>query len=98
MKHNEFQGQPPPDRAVAWCDNKKHRGRISVHIMKKRGCLGKNCKYLLPINNHPFWKERERKLNDKKTRKHIKQIEETVKYGSPEQIAEMIFRILVKEY
>ena len=98
MKPKDFQGQPPPERACAWCDNKRHRGYISVHIMKKRGCIAKNCNYLVPLTTHQFWQDRDKKLNDKKLKKRIVQNEEVIKHGSAEQIAELFEKIIERSF
>ena len=98
MGYREFQGQPLKERAVAWCGNRKHQGYLSVNIMRKRGCIGKNCKYLVPITTHQFWQDRDKKLNDKKLKKRISQNEEVIKHGSAEQIAELFEKIIERGF
>ena len=98
MSHTPFQGQPPQNKACAWCGNRKHQGYISVHIMKKRGCLAKNCRYLVPLKQHPYWQEREKKLSDKKTKKLMQRVEETIKHGTADEIADVFEEILERGF
>ena len=95
--YTEFQGQPKQERAVGWCGLYKHRGYLSLKNVKNHKCIEKKCNYFAPINNHPYWQSRNKKLSDKKTKKRLLKIEETIKHGTPEQIAELIYKIILKE-
>ena len=94
----KFIGQPKPSKAIARCTNYKHSGLLSVNNMKKHKCLEKQCRYFIPLTDHPYWKQREKKISDKKYRKRIRQINDTIKYGTDEQIGCLIEKIILKEW
>ena len=88
----EFNGQPHPRNAIARCTNRKHAGLLSLNNIKNHKCEAKQCRYFIPLTDHPYWKEKEKK----KTEKRIKKIQETIKYADDETIAEMIARLIMK--
>ena len=63
-----FKNQPKGD-PVGWCTHNKHRGKLSVKIMKSHKCLSKNCRFFKKNEDHPYWAERE---NIKKLKKENK--------------------------
>ena len=98
MKRREFIGQPKQEKSVGFCTNYLHYGRLSLKNMKNHKCLDKNCPYLIPFNQHQFWQDRDKKLNDKKLKKRISQNEEVIKHGSAEQIAELFEKIIERGF
>lgn len=54
-------------RCVGFCY--RHSLYIRVKDLKMHQCLGKQCKHLLKNDSHFFWKQREKKLKEKKDSK-----------------------------
>ena len=65
--YNYMHGQPSPENSVAYCHVNKHKGRLSVKIMKKHECLKKQCPWLEKLE-HPYWDQRKAR-KAKKTQK-----------------------------
>lgn len=59
-------GKIPRDSVVAFC--RRHRVHLNAAQLKKKGCLGKGCRYLKKWEC-PFWDERERWREIKKLKK-----------------------------
>lgn len=94
--YKSFIGQPKRGKAVGFCLNKSHYGMLSLKNMKNHRCLAKNCIWFLPFKQHPYWQEREKKLSEKKSKKLIKRVEELIKHGTAEEIADAISRLFTK--
>ena len=47
-----------PDNPAAYCH--LHRGSLSVRELRRKNCLGKQCRHFERNDSHPFWRERER--------------------------------------
>ena len=47
-----------PETPAAYCH--LHNGCLSVHELRRKNCLGKQCRYFEKNPAHPFWRERER--------------------------------------
>ena len=86
----KFIGQPKPSKAVARCVNYKHSGLLSLRNMKNHRCEEKQCPFFIPLKDHQYWLDKERKKADKKYRKQMQIIEKTIKYADAETIAETI--------
>lgn len=92
-EHGYFKGQSKKS-AVAYCHNPKHKGYLSLKNVKKHKCIQKGCFYFKKYKDHPYWVDKERQ---KKKRKFTERTTKVIKNGSPEEIAEYISRLLVKE-
>lgn len=55
------------NNTVAYC--KHHRCNITTKQMKCKGCLGKECFYLIKNLDHPYWIQREVMKQKRKNRK-----------------------------
>lgn len=86
----KFVGQPQPRNATARCTHKAHYGLLSYRNMKLHRCEEKQCPYFIPLKDHPYWQDKDKKKADKKFRKQKQKIEETIKYADAEEVAEMI--------
>lgn len=67
-----MKGQPPKEKAVAFCSCNTHRGWLSLKMMREHGCLGKQCPFLKQRKEHPYWEERAKS----KERRRLKKLEE----------------------
>ena len=88
----KFVGQPKPQKAVARCVHYSHVGLLSLRNMKIHKCEQKSCPYLIPITDHPYWEQKEKKRLDKKIKKNA----EIIKYSDNETVAELIAGLLIK--
>lgn len=86
----KFIGQPKPSKAIARCTHYSHSGLLSLRNMKIHKCEQKSCPYLIPIADHPYWEQKEKKRLDKK----IKKNNDIIRYGSPEEIAELVSSLI----
>ena len=57
-----------PQLAVAYCA--LHDGALTVHEMRLRGCLGKQCHHLQKNVDHPYWEERRNRKSRRTARKN----------------------------
>jgi hypothetical protein len=48
---------PPPERRVGFC--RYHHWYMTAKSVKAKGCLEKNCWYLVKWKQHPWWEQRE---------------------------------------
>ena len=88
----KFVGQPKVSRAVSRCTHYKHSGLLSLRNMKIHKCEQKSCPYLIPITDHPYWEQKEKKRLDKK----IKRNNDIIRYGSPDEIADLFAELILK--
>lgn len=58
--------QPSKQHSVGYCHCKKHKGRLSVKMLKNHQCLGKQCPFLEKYEDHPYWEQRKKKKEKKK--------------------------------
>ena len=56
---------------IGFCHYSKHRGFITRSVLKTHNCDGKMCHYLEKFEDHPFWIERKKQKDRKKTSKLI---------------------------
>lgn len=68
-RHPQHFSNQPKGEAVGWCSHNKHRGKLSVRMMKNHKCLAKNCQFFTRNENHPYWKSREQIKKTKKEEK-----------------------------
>lgn len=94
----KFIGEPKETGRCAFCKNPIHYGYLSVRNMKNHKCESKQCKWFVKIPDHPYWQQKEKKKSDKAFRKRLRQIEDTIKYGSNDQIGCLIEKIILKEW
>lgn len=52
-----------------WC--KTHFGFLSVSLLRRHDCLGKQCVFLERFDKHPFWEERDKVAKAKAKRKAL---------------------------
>lgn len=55
---------------VGWCNNFKHKGKLSLRQMKNHKCLSKKCPFFKKNEEHTYWKERE-SIKQKKKKKQV---------------------------
>lgn len=46
-----------PNNPATYC--KLHCGSLTVKEMKRKGCLGKQCRHLQKNEQHEYWRQRE---------------------------------------
>lgn len=68
-RHPEYFKNQPKGEPVGWCNHNKHRGKLSVRLMKNHKCLGKKCPYFKKNDKHPYWAEHERIKQIRKDKK-----------------------------
>lgn len=61
--------QPKKEKIIGYCCNIKHPGNLSVKMVKKHECLGKQCPYFKKEEDHPYWAQREQIKQLRKERK-----------------------------
>ena len=54
-------------QAVGWC--KLHRCCLTQNQLKQKGCLSKQCKWLVKYVGHDYWKRKEQIKSLRKARK-----------------------------
>lgn len=69
-RHPQYLSNQPKGTPVGWCTHNKHRGKLSVRLMKQHKCLGKNCPFFKKNEEHQYWKEREQIKQIKKAKKN----------------------------
>ena len=82
-----LQGQPPKEKALAYCHYSIHKGYLSRRLIKNHGCLAKKCPFLEIYEEKQYWQDRKRKKNDKRLKEYIKK-------GNIEGIGEHIARLI----
>lgn len=55
------------NNVVAYC--RHHKCGMTVHQMKTKNCLGKQCNYLVKNEQHQYWHQRELAKQKRKARK-----------------------------
>ena len=65
----QYFANQPKGMPVGWCNHNKHRGKLSVRLMKQHKCLGKNCPFFKKNEEHQYWQEREHIKQSKKDKK-----------------------------
>lgn len=55
------------DNVAAYC--KYHNAGVTVKQMKAKGCLQKQCHYLVKNENHDYWRQRAQVKQQRKERK-----------------------------
>lgn len=68
VKHY-MKGQPIKSNTVGWCLNNKHKGAISLNMLKKHKCIDRNCRFFRKNEEHGYWKYKEGLKKDKKNKK-----------------------------
>ena len=69
MLHGLYGSQISRTKAVGYC--KKHDAHLTVTTMKKHECLKKCCNHLKKHEENPYWAERERLKEEKKSKKNM---------------------------
>ena len=73
-------GEHLSQKPVGFCCYRKHRGYLTLKIMKNHECLKKQCPCLKKCEDHPYWEQREK----------IKQLKKQKKLGLVAQLAERL--------
>lgn len=68
-RHPQYFANQPKGTPVGWCNHNKHRGKLSVKLMKQHKCLAKECPYFTKNEKHQYWEDRERIKKIKKAKK-----------------------------
>lgn len=58
-------------KPCGYCWMKKHRGYLTVSLLKQHKCLEKKCVYLQKFEQHSYWKQLEnekKKMREKRER------------------------------
>lgn len=88
---NYLKGQPPKEKAIAYCHYPEHLGYLSPAIMKNHKCLERECKYLHKYEEHEYWQKKKRKNDQKRFRKWLEN-------DDYEKIAEYIAELIGRKY
>ena len=75
--HGLYGSQISRTKAVGYC--KKHCAHLTEATMKKHECLRKTCHYLKKHEENPYWEERARLKELKKSKKSIVKYNNTVR-------------------
>lgn len=60
------------ETVIGVCHNNIHKGILTVNLLKKHDCLGKNCTYLEKYKNKSYWHTLEKEEEEKNKRKIAK--------------------------
>lgn len=52
-RYIDYKYRKGPPCGYCHCD--RHRGYLSVKLIKKHKCLSKNCEFFEKYSNHPYW-------------------------------------------
>lgn len=63
---------------VGFCCYKRHKGYLTVNILKRQECLRKQCPCLKKNLEHSYWEERE-KIKELKKQKKLRK---AISYGN----------------
>ena len=63
---------------VGWCNNNKHRGKLSIKQMKNHKCLQHQCKFFCKNLKHPYWETRAKNKQAKKDAKFKARFSDTI--------------------
>lgn len=67
MLHGLYGSQVSRARAIGYC--KKHGAHLTETTMKRHECLRKNCNHLKKHEDNPYWEERRKLKEAKKSKK-----------------------------
>lgn len=62
-----FYGAEDLTDTAAYC--RKHRKAMTVRVLRKRNCLGRQCHWLVKHPEHPFWSEQAERKEKRRERK-----------------------------
>jgi hypothetical protein len=71
MKKTFIDGADRRSPPIGYCHNRIHKGYLDIGLLKKHGCLRKQCTFLQRFESNPFWMKREelrQKKREKKSR------------------------------
>lgn len=71
LRNGWMKGQPRKQDAIGYCHNKKHKGYLSANMIRRHGCLAKQCDCFEKYADKPFWIEREKKKQNKKSKQRL---------------------------
>ena len=64
----------PQTRIVGCCHNLLHPGKLTKRLMTQHDCLGKNCRYFEKYEDAGYWKECDRKKEQKRTARQLQRM------------------------
>ncbi len=65
-------------KCIGFCNNKCHKGFVTVNLLKQHECIQKKCTFLDPMEDHPFWIARAQKKKRKAESRKQKKIENAI--------------------
>ena len=90
----------PQTRIVGCCHNLLHPGKLTKRLMTQHDCLGKNCRYFEKYEDAGYWKECDRKKEQKWTARQLqrmKRAQEAATEAILQNLAEL-FQSYIEEY
>jgi hypothetical protein len=90
----------PQTRIVGCCHNLLHPGKLTKRLMTQHDCLGKNCRYFEKYEDAGYWKECDRKKEQKRTARQLQRIkreQEAATEAILQNLAEL-FQSYIEEY
>ena len=64
----------PQTRIVGCCHNLLHPGKLTKQLMTQHDCLGKNCRHFEKYEDAGYWKECDRKKEQKRTARQLQRM------------------------
>lgn len=64
----------PQTRIVGCCHNLLHPGKLTKRLMTQHDCLGKNCRHFEKYEDAGYWKECDRKKEQKRTARQLQRM------------------------
>ena len=64
----------PQTRIVGCCHNLLHPGKLTKRLMTQHDCLGKNCRHFEKYEDAGYWKESDRKKEQKRTARQLQRM------------------------
>lgn len=64
-----FDGKNRTEKPLGFCHYENHRGYVSVDLLKKHNCLGKNCPHLSKYEDSPYFVDKARGDREKQLKK-----------------------------
>ena len=90
----------PQTRIVGCCHNLLHPGKLTKRLMTQHDCLGKNCRHFEKYEDAGYWKESDRKKEQKRTARQLQRMkrkQEAATEAILQNLAEL-FQSYIEEY
>ncbi len=104
-QRSRMKNQPADKQTVAICHYYKHKGSLSVKMMKEHECLTKQCPYLEKLP-HAYWerkvaaerkKKKQQKASEEKERV-LRQYRSDVKNSNWEAVSDYLINLIIVHY